>query len=196
MHKIYKNRILSYIADLLIISIVIWLIGILFRSNDINNIYQNINNTNEEFINKQINFQSYINNYGNLNYELDKLLFIHNIINLILMLIYFSVLPFFNKGKTIGLQLFNLKIERKDYQKITILNLIIRSLVVNGTLYFFISLILVNILKGSNYFIVLSIFGLIQIILVLINIFMVKYNYEQTGLHDILSKTQIVRTKM
>ncbi|MDD3392910.1 MAG: RDD family protein, partial [Bacilli bacterium] len=106
------------------------------------------------------------------------------------------IIPFCNGGRTLGLHLFNLKIERNNYKKITVLDLFIRCLIVNGLFYLLLSLILCLLLPSNIYFLILSILGFIQFVLVIISLFMIKCNYEQNGLQDVFSQTQIVRTKM
>ncbi|MDD3392172.1 MAG: RDD family protein, partial [Bacilli bacterium] len=130
MKKIYKNRIYAYIVDLILISLIMILINKIPFSNN-NALYQSLNDINDGIINNKISFRKYLSDYGHIIYQIDSNNIINNLINLIIMIVYFIIIPFCNGGRTLGLHLFNLKIERNNYKKITVLDLFIRCLIVN-----------------------------------------------------------------
>ena len=74
-------------------------------------------------------------------------------------------------------------------------SLLIRNIVINGLGSLLTSLVCIFILPGKLYFIVTSIFGIIQILLVIISGFMVLYRKDKRGLQDIFSKTKVVLEK-
>ena len=106
------------------------------------------------------------------------------------MTIYFVLIPYINKGSTIGKMLFKIKVDKQD-GKLKITDLLIRSFIINGNLYLLILLILLPFVNSLLYFTIENILGIMQIIVVIISGFMVLYKKDNLGLHDILTKTVV-----
>ena len=116
------------------------------------------------------------------------------IVGLLLCLWYLVYLPNKN-GQTFGKKIMGIKIARKDKECLTLKSLLIRNIIINGLGSLLTSLVCIFILPGKLYFIVTSIFGIIQILLVIISGFMVLYRKDKRGLQDIFSKTRVVLDK-
>ena len=189
----FNKRLLAYIIDMLFILSVIMLISYFFKNN--NNILEaqkNINVLNEQFIRSDISFIKYFDTYSNLNYQIDSNNLIITIIDLLIMILYFIIIPFFTNGITFGKYILKIKIKESNKEKITLKPLIIRSLIINGLLYYVLSIINVLIFKNNTYFIILTILGIFQLLLVIGSGFMVIYRHDLRGLHDIISKSSVI----
>ena len=64
-----------------------------------------------------------------------------NIINCVIIILYFVVLPLYKNGQTLGKKIFKIKIVREDKEDLTANELIIRNIVVNGLLRYFSSIL-------------------------------------------------------
>lgn len=187
----FNRRLLAYIIDMLFIISITMIISSLFKDN--NNILEaekQINVLNEEFIKSEIDFNEYFNNYAIYNYTIEKNNIPCLVINIIFVIFYFIILPKCTNGWTLGKYIMKIKIKSND-KKLSIKQLIIRSSIMNGLCYLILSFIALLVLKNQNYFIVLTILGFLQILLVIISGFMVIYRQDSKGLQDLISKSTI-----
>ena len=187
---ILMKRLKAYTIDLCIVIFILSIIALIYHP-DITNYQNRLNNLSKEYIEGQITFTRYINENSYYMKKIDEKSRYLNLINLIIIIIYFVVIPYFNKGTTIGKKVNHIKIKKIKKEKLTIKNLTIRSLIVNGLLYF-ISIIICTIIVPANiYFLVISFISIIQIILLVISIILLFKRKDKRSLHDILSRTYV-----
>lgn len=189
--KLVIKRGIAYIIDLMIIFLFLLGIHKLFPENqDLLFKQAEMNQLSEQYLKQEINFSTYFNEYSTLIYEIDQCKRMDYMIILIIIHIYFVVIPYFIK-QTIGMKLLNLIYIQKNKDKLSILSLWIRNIIFNGLFYYIGLLISQILLKNQIYFINVIILGIIQILLVIISQFMIIYRKDCRGLHDILSNTKI-----
>jgi|GEM_PF-3488235 len=188
-NKTYR-RFSAFIIDIMVLGLFLMMIYYFVPENKkIKSINENIVTINEQFANNEIGKKDYLIKYSENIYQLDKDRSNYTAFNILIIIIYFVIVPIISKGKTLGLYILNLKIDGK----LTIKSMFIRNLIATGLLYSLLSLILVYIFKDLTYFILITIFGLIQFILLVISSIMIIRNSK--GLQDILSKTKIITNK-
>lgn len=185
------KRFMAYVIDILIVLIICSLLNNIVPNTKINGLNHSLNVITENVLNNQISFKEYLSNYMYINYSIDKINILFTTLNIMFIIIYFIIIPLLNKGKTIGLSIFKLKIDGD----VNIKNLFIRNIITTGVLYMILNVLLVFILKYKYYFVVLSILAFIQFLLVIISTFMVIYRKDEKGLQDILSNTYIEKVK-
>ncbi|MDD3453790.1 MAG: RDD family protein [Bacilli bacterium] len=189
----FSKRLAAYIIDMIFIIAVIMLINYVFKYNEnIFEAHKNINQINEQILRSEITFDDYFVSYSKLNYQIDSSNLIITIISLLIMIFYFVFIPFFTNGVTFGKYILKIKINEKNKEQISIKALIIRSFIINGILYYLLSIIAVILFKNTTYFIILSILGFFQLLLVISSGFMVIYRHDLRGLQDIFSKSNII----
>lgn len=179
------KRLVAYIIDFLILSIIITIIPI---NDDIKKLNKDININNNLMIEKEIAYSEYFENYKILKYELDKEFTVNLMFNLFLTLIYFVILPFKLKGQTIGMKITKIKINSINIKK-----LLYRTVIINFTGYMFINLVLILLLNKKYYFYGYLISTLLAYLLVFISAFMVLYRQDKKGLQDVLTKTKMIK---
>lgn len=137
-----------------------------------------------------VNLTSYINELGNYYKEVNT----HNILIILLNILYtsfyFIIYPYYHNGQTIGKKIFKIRVKMMGGRELTFKSLIIRSLIING-LFYYLGLLL-GLFINTNYFILISVFGLVQIILLVISLIMVMTRKDQRGLHDLLAGTRVM----
>lgn len=189
----YIKRFSAYLIDIMVIGAIILLINYFIpESNNISVLNQEFNNLNETILKKEITFSSYIMHFAEIMHDLDKEKVMTYIINAVLIISYFVIIPYFKDGKTLGNYIVGIRIVREDREYLSLNNLLIRNIIINGLGYLLTSLVCVYILPSFSYFMVVSIFGFIQLILVIMSVFMVIYRRDKRGLQDILSKTKVI----
>lgn len=192
----FKKRLLAYIIDILIISFIVSFIGLIIPTNqnitNLNNELININNT---FMNEEINIETYINQYSSATYNLDRELFLLNLISVVIYIIYFVVVPMYNNGQTIGKKFQKIKIVNKEEKEVGANELIIRYLFMAGIGVSILSMCLVFILKDFNYVIGISILGFLEFIVAISSIFMVLYRNDKKSLPDLIAGTKVIEVE-
>lgn len=126
------------------------------------------------------------------SYKFVKYSVIPTIINIMLILLYFVVIQFYFNGQTIGKWIMKLRIVSNNDSKLTMLNFFVRSVVLNGLLTNLISVILIITLSKSNYLVASEVIFIIEYIIEMCIIFMLCFNKNNRGLHDIISNTKVI----
>lgn len=186
------RRFNAFLIDLLIVLLFLMIIYYFVPENNlVNKINENIAQLNEQIMKHDIGYKDYIMNVSDNIYKLDYERIPYTAFNILIIILYFIVIPTITKGYTIGMYLLNLKLKGK----ITINNLFLRNLITTGLLYLLTSFVAIYLFKGTTYFLVLTILGFIQILLVIISTFMVLYKQDGKGIQDIISGTGIIKSK-
>lgn len=181
----------AYLIDLICVGLILMVINSFIpESKEIDNLNKQLSLLNENYLNGEVSTSTYLNDYASIVYKLDHIDVNKTGINILVIIIYFIIIPTINGGKTLGLYIngYKIKGEEKDA---SLFQLFVRNLIANGLLYTLVSFILVYILNAHSYFIVISILGIAQISLVIISCFMIICKEDKKGLQDIISKTMI-----
>lgn len=196
MKASFTKRLGAYFIDILILLAVFALMAIILPENqNLMALNSEMSQIYEQALEGQLTFGKYFIRFTDVLKDIDQELVLYNIINSFFILIYFVILPYFQNGQTIGKKLFKIKIERQDNEKLMLNELLIRSFCIHGLIYMLVSLVNVFVLPPIAYFIVTSIFGFFQILLVIVSVFMIIYRKDKRGLQDIFSKTRVVDLK-
>jgi uncharacterized RDD family membrane protein YckC len=191
-----KNRALAYLIDMLLFIIVILICTTFLKSNqNVAVLNLELDTINELALNHEISINTYLNRYADIMHNLDQEKVMINLINCIFIMGYFVMLPYFFEGRTLGKKILGLKVKRRDGELLMLSDLIIRNLIINGLGFMLISLCILYIAPSMIYFIIATLLGILQILLVIVSVFMVIYRKDNRGLHDVLSETMVVREK-
>lgn len=136
------------------------------------------------------------NKYSNIqttnNYNLIKYSTVPTIISILTILLYFVVIQFYCNGKTIGKKIMKLKVVNYSNKKLTIMNFLIRSLLLNEVFINVLNVIFVNILSKNNYIAYNHIIYIITYILEMSIIFSIFIDKNNRGIHDYISNTKVI----
>lgn len=186
------KRLSAYIIDAFIFSLIFGIFTMIIpESNNVVVLNQQLSNLSESVLNNELTMTAYVNQYAGIVHSLDKELFLSNLFNLVLMIGYFAVLPFYYNGQTLGKKILKIKVI-KDNGELTMNDLIIRNIIINGFLFSLIGFAIIFITSDLAYLIIISILGFVEILLVIISIFMILYRHDKKGLHDLWCKTSVV----
>ena len=192
----FWKRFTAYMLDVLLLWIALFIVELIIPRSDLYfETDKALTLISENFVIGKMPLTTFLSNYADLIRIADKEQVFLSLANVIFVLIYFCGIPYFFDGQTIGKKLMSIKIARKDNECLTLNSLLIRNIIINGLGSLLISLVCIFILPGKLYFAVTSIFGIIQILLVIISGFMVLYRKDKRGLQDIFSKTRVVLDK-
>lgn len=137
----------------------------------------------------------YTDTAADYNYRLQKLGIYNSIITLATTFIYFSIIQFFLKGQTVGKKLLHLQVTSANDKKLTILNYILRCLIINNVLLNSINLIFLAFTSQTIFTKCDSIISLLVSIIEAITIYLVIVRKDHRGLHDLICNTKVITTK-
>lgn len=192
MNVNFLKRFLAYLIDIIIVGTIMGIISAIFTTKNATVLSNQFLELNEQVINTKLDFGIYYSRVADITLSLDRENFMINIINCVIIILYFVVLPLYKNGQTLGKKIFKIKIVREDKEDLTANELIIRNIVVNGLLNTFLAFCLVFLLSGFEYFTITSILGFIQFVLVVVSACMIIFRKDKKGLHDIITKTKVV----
>lgn len=185
-----KKRVFCYILDFFIITTLGFLLSMIIpKSTEYISAQNDISALSESYLNNEISFSQYFNDYSILAKKIDQNNLLYVSIYFIFILVYFIIIPLYLKGRTIGMLLLKLSVIDKSNNLFK--TVLIRGIVAYGVLYYLFGLIILFI-PGNLYFIMLTILAIIQILVVICSIFMVKYRDDKRSLADILSNSNIL----
>lgn len=189
-----KKRTNAYLIDIIVLLVFLGLISILYTP-DNTSLNNQMDLITVKYASTDISFNEYMTNLSSIYKQIDQNNLIINIIDVIYILAYFVIFPYFNHGQTIGKKLMNIEVKARSNKKLTLLKLFTRNLIINGLIYFIAVIICSLVVPDNYYFITITILSIIQIILILISIIMVLYRNDKRGLHDIIARTWVASTK-
>ena len=186
------KRVLAYFIDIMIIFFAIGVIvNVKEKDKTVMQLRSDIEIVNELYANGEIKFHEYFDRWTVINQQIDQECVIYLIFNILLILIYFVLIPKVWNGQTIGKKILKLKVVSNTGEKVTIVQYLIRNMLLNGLAQMILLVLFLYLLPNSMYFIFSSILTFIQLILVIISSFMVLYRKDKRGLHDIFSGTNV-----
>ena len=187
-----SKRFKAYFIDFIIVFIITTIISKLMKdSNEALLIKEEMAKLAENQINNSNSFMDFIGSYSNLLTRLIKENILFYYLEFLILIIYFQIIPIILKGKTIGFKLLKIKLIDGN-ENISFFTLLKRNLVINEFAYFILYISLLYLIPALSYFIILIILAIIQILVVNISIFMIKYRDDEKSIADILSGSSVI----
>ena len=195
MKSKFSNRFLAYLIDIIIVALVfLCLSSFMPKNHNISVLENEITDLRSSYLKKEIDTKVYFNRYAIIRKNLDQQYIPSNLLNVIIILCYFVLVPYYWDGKTIGKKIFKLKIVKSEpNEKVSLNNYLVRSIINNGVLCFLISMSTVFLFDDSKYLLITIICGILQFLLVIISSFMIIYRHDKKGVHDLVSGTQVIK---
>lgn len=195
--KIKYKRLIAYIIDFFIISFFMSLVsssGVLNKSlyqyNDaterLNNLYTEALELDEENLSDKLdemkNIVYDVNNFGGLYFSLE----------IIVMLGYYVIFQYFNKGQTIGKKLLKIRVVSIDDSELSLGNLLLRSIILYSVIFTILNMIIIQFTSVNAFYNIYTILGLINILITYGTYFMILFRKDEKGLHDLIASSKVV----
>lgn len=195
--KIKYKRLAAYIIDFFIINLFMTLVtssGIFakafYQYNDaterLNNLYQDVLKLDEESLNDKVDDMKAIvydvNSFGSLYFSIE----------VIVMIGYFVVFQYFNKGQTLGKKFLKIKVVSRDDEELSLGNFLLRSMILYGLIFTIINMILVQLTSDNIFYNLYTIVGLVNIVVTYSTYFMIIFRKDERGLHDMIASSKVV----
>lgn len=189
-------RLVAYIIDILLITIVCTGLGLIIpEDKNYDKYVEEYNEIIENYSNDTISSEKYLNQLIDVSYDLNYSTCLNTIVDTLVVILYFIVFQFYNKGQTLGKKLMKLRVVSNNDDKASINQIAIHSLIANSILSDILGIgILLFVNRNYYYYIYLGLDSVFSII-VMVCIFMVLFRKDGRGLHDILAKTKVIQER-
>ncbi len=193
MRPVSYKRILAYILDIMIVTVVATFITMVIpKNNKYDESLEKYTTLLNEFTNESIKQEEFLKKSNDVVYTMNKESVDVTIVTLVLTISYFVVLQYFLNGQTIGKKVMKLQIISSGNKKLTMNNYLVRSLIINSVLMNLIGIITILFLNKNLYIkvndIITYLFGTIYIV----TFAMILFREDKRGLHDILANTKVI----
>ena len=189
----FSQRVLAFLIDLLLLSIITSLITMFIPINDTaTKLYEEQNKVLEGYVEGTVPMEEYVNQIIDLGYDISKQTVIISIVSIVISLLYYVVYPCYNNGQTFGKKLMKIKIKKTNDKELSMNDLLIRSMINNSILVNIITIALVLFLSKDLYLSTSSLVSFIQYLVLIISLIMIAFTKNAQGLHDKVCKTEVV----
>lgn len=190
--KFYK-RALAYLIDVIVVVLLFMVIAYFIpQSKNIYSLQIELDWINESLMLNEMDLGIYFHRIGIVYYDMYKVLMVFNILSLVIGIFYFGILQWKLNGQTLGKKLFKIQVISNDDYGVSLPQLFVRGLIINGFFFAIYSLLMSFLLAKYVYFVTVVLVGMIQVALFLVSVFMVFYSRKKRGLHDIIGRTKVI----
>ena len=189
----FSQRVLAFLIDLLLLSIICSLITMFVPVNDTaTKLYEEQNRVLEGYVDGSVSMEEYVNQMVDLGYDISRQTVIVSIVTIVISLLYYVVYPCYNNGQTFGKKLMKIKIKKTNDTELSMNDLLIRSMINNSILVNIINVILVLFLSKDLYLSMSSLLSSVQSLVLIISLIMIAFTKNAQGLHDKVVHTEVV----
>ncbi len=187
-------RLVAYIIDVTLVSIVCSGILFLFPKNENYSKYlKEYQEVQTNFIDNKIEADEYIHKVADITYDIDYSNVLSMIIEVVLLILYFIVFQFYNKGQTFGKKLMKLRVVNNNGNELTLNQVTCRALIIDSIL---INLFMIAALlfSGRNYYYYASLsLQILSGIIIFVTLMMIFFRKDGRGLHDVVTGTKVIQ---
>ena len=187
-------RLVAYIIDVTLVSIVCSGILFLFPKNENYSKYlKEYQEVQTNFIDNKIEAAEYIHKVADITYDIDYSNVLSMIVEVMLLILYFIVFQFYNKGQTFGKKLMKLRVVNNNGNELTLNQVTCRALIIDSIL---INLFMIAALlfSGRNYYYYASLsLQILSGIIIFVTLMMIFFRKDGRGLHDVVTGTKVIQ---
>lgn len=189
----FNKRFFAYIIDIFIVLVIANLITMFIPiSEKTQDYYKELQTTQKKMYDKEIDVKEYTDIVLEDNYNISKGTVLISLTSIIIYILYFVVYQVYNNGQTVGKKLIKIKVKSITDESLSINTMLFRALIIYGIATNIINLILILLLKKELYLSISNTISIIQSLIVIISVFMILFSKQKRGIHDIITKTEVV----
>lgn len=189
----FNKRFFAYIIDIFIVLVIANLITMFIPiSEKTQDYYKELQTTQKKMYDKEIDVKEYTDIVLEDNYNISKGTVLISLTSIIIYILYFVVYQVYNNGQTVGKKLMKIKVKSITDEPLSINTMLFRALIIYGIAANIINLILILLLKKELCLSISNTISIIQSLIVIISVFMILFSKQKKGIHDIITKTEVV----
>ncbi len=189
-------RLVAYIIDILLVSLVCSTIMFLLPENKNYDKYMNeFEQVQLDLVENNITLEEYANKAIDIVYDIDYSNVASMIIEVVIIILYFIVFQFYNKGQTLGKKLMKLRVVSIHSDELTLNQMAYRSLIINSILVNILIIGSLLFLGRNSYYYASGTIQMIAGIVMLVTLFMILLRHDGRGIHDLVAGTKVIQEK-
>lgn len=190
----FFERLGAYLIDIIIVGFLLLIIGYGLPSGNTDEINKQITKLEEKYANNEITTDVYFKESYDLIYELQNSSKLSSFISLAITIAYFVIFQTMYNGQTLGKKLLKLRVvDVESHKNINYLRMFLRSFLTLGIMSSSCSLIMLLMLSKNAYIIGYLITSGIEMLFIITVIIMILYRGDKRGLHDLITKTCVIK---
>ena len=199
MKATFIQRFLAYVIDMILIILIVNIIGSAFNQKQLKELDKELNDklntveSVEQFYDDSS--EELLNELADIQYRIDKASAPITAVNIIISIGYFIIFQYMNNGQTLGKKLFKIKVQSEKKEKLSLMQITVRILLINVIAFNFINVLAVVFLSKDLYLAVNSIVTFGQWIIFIASVLLILYNKDKNGVHDMLAKTKVINER-
>lgn len=196
MKATFIQRALAYIIDMVLIILIVNIVGSVFNQKQLEELDKELNDkldnvtSVEQFYDDSS--EELLEELLDIEYKIDKASAPITAVNVVISIGYFIIFQYMNNGQTLGKKIFKIKVESEKKKKVSLLQMTLRSLLINVIAFNLINVLAVVFLPKEWYLSINSIVTFGQWLVFIISSLLILYNKDKNGVHDMLAKTKVV----
>lgn len=193
--RLFVQRAVAFIIDITLISFISSVIAAPFLDGDgVMKLSDSLLDVMGKYTVGEINYAVYIAESIPLTFQMARKTGIITLVSLFLSVLYFIVYQFNKGGQTFGKKLMKIKVVSIKGQ-MTMNQMLVRSLIINSILIDMIVLGLTIFASQDVYFYGSMVFEQVQSLILILSVAMVLFSRRGRGLHDMISRCEVIREK-
>ncbi len=191
----FMSRICAFFLDMLIVSLIASLLATPFVSKEkmesLNEDYEKIV---EKIQTQELNLHEYTVEVANLRYEVIRVNGMGTIINILIGMFWFVLMPLYLGGQTLGKKILKIKMI-SDKDDLTANQLLVRSMIGNSFLFDLLGILEVLLFPKYIFYYCHWLLLFVPYILMFVSVIMVLVSKDGRAIHDYLGHTKVVKIK-
>lgn len=189
-------RAIAYIIDIIIINIICFGVLLLVPKNDNYEYYsKEYEQIQADYLAEKINTEEYLNKSVDVIYNIDSNNIISLIVQVVIIILYFVVFQFYNKGQTIGKKLMRLRVVSVKDSDLTLNQITYRGLIINSILSNILIIGSLLFLNRDYYYYASSGIQMLSSLIFIVTLIMILFRKDGRGLHDVIANTKVIQER-
>ena len=192
MNVNFLKRFLAYLIDIILVGTIMGIISAIFTTKNATVLSNQFLELNEQVINTKLDFGIYYSRVADITLSLDRENFMINIINCVIIILYFVVLPLYKNGQTLGKKIMKLRVVSNNEKKLNFWKYLIRIVILNNIWLSLINVGAVYVVSGVKFYYVTYVISMLSSLIYMLNLIMVMFRKDNRGLHDMVAGTKVI----
>lgn len=188
----FLKRFVAYLIDIILVVVVASLItNVIPQDNKYQELLNEQTAVMQKYMDKEIDNITYVESVNNLSYDIAKISWTNNVVTFVMYVLYFIVFQLIQKGQTVGKRIMNIRLKSKDGD-LKVGQVVLRSGIIDNIFVTLLTLFAIKLLDKGTYLLFDEIVSMVFYTFILVSVFMIIYRKDKEGLHDIITKTEVV----
>ena len=194
-HANLKKRIMAYIIDMFIVSMIISIVTVGYDNSRLDNLNKELDDVSSSYFNGDISSDKYIESVAGISYDVNKANVVSNTLYVVVCVGYFVLFQYLNGGCSIGKKLMHIRIVNKSGGNVNLFSMFVRTSVVNDIVPTVLIFGLLYLVSGVSYMFFCGIINFISFVYMIVSIFMIRFRDDRLSINDIMSGSIVIEDK-